>query len=75
MADENVLVRFFAKSDKIYIKDILFGKSIAKDKLELYKKIYAEYVDITKKDSVETAQDVEILVSLVNNVLKNIVEK
>ncbi|MDF2884891.1 MAG: hypothetical protein K0R54_5461 [Clostridiaceae bacterium] len=72
MVDENVLIRFFAKSDKIYIKDILFGKSIAKDKLKLYKNIYNDYFYTVQKDSVDTAQDVELLISLVNNTIKNL---
>ncbi|KGK87359.1 hypothetical protein [Clostridium sp. HMP27] len=67
LQNDNVLVRFFVKDNKVFIKRVLFGNAIGNDKLGLYKKIYDQFKTVTGKDSVEEQSDVDTLVSIINN--------
>ena len=67
LTDENVLVRFFAKKNKIYIKNVLFGKAINHDTRSLYKSIYADYKTQKAKDTIDNQSDIVALVSIIEN--------
>jgi hypothetical protein len=67
LKDDNVLVRFFVKDNKVTIKRVLFGNAINNDKLGLYKNIYDQFKNVTGKDIIEEQSDVHTLVSIINN--------
>ena len=62
MASGDVLIRFVAQFNQIYIKNVLYGRPINMDNKHYYKEIYRKYMDLLKKDNVETSEDVTVLI-------------
>lgn len=62
----NVLVRFFVKDNRVFIKRVLFGNAIRNDSFCIYKRIYDQFKNVTDKDIIEDQRDVDILISIIN---------
>lgn len=64
LASGDVLIRFVAQSQQIYIKKVLYGRAINMDNKHFYKNIYQKYMDKFDKDTVDTLENVTFLISL-----------
>lgn len=69
LKNDNTLVRFFVRDNKVFIKRVLFGNAIDNDKLGIYKKIYDQFKNMLGKDIIEERSDVDTLISIINNMI------
>lgn len=67
LKNDNILVRFFVKHNKVFIKRVLFGNAIGNDKLGIYKNIYDQFKNVTGKDIIAEQSDVDTLIWIINN--------